>query len=55
MWCVRWENGDEILRCHAEERAWEYAKRAAEIQRAEAILYADHGEVRLRADFRDDP
>lgn len=55
VWSVRAGDGEEIYRGRSEQEAWTQAKRVATKQRCEALLYADHGEVRLRADFRDEP
>jgi hypothetical protein len=53
-WKVRWEDHGEIYRSPNESHAWSHAKRIARQARAEAILCAGAGEVRLRADFRED-
>lgn len=54
IWRVRWEDGDEIHSSHSETEAWNRAKVIAQRARAEALLHTREGEVRLRADFRDD-
>lgn len=55
IWRVTWENGCDVLTTHVEIDAWRQAKRVAESERAEALLFSRNGEVRLRADFRVDP
>jgi len=54
IWRVRWENGEEVHSSRIESEAWERAKWTAERDRAEALLIINGGEVRFRADFRDD-